>query len=89
MSLSLALAILWVLAATLVAFLPFRAQFPPGIALLLAAPVLIGLIFYREGAIFGFLALAAFVSMFRNPLLYFVKKALGSDRQKRLKGDQE
>ncbi|MEM9551205.1 MAG: DUF2484 family protein, partial [Pseudomonadota bacterium] len=41
MSLSATLAIAWVILATLVAFLPLRLQYAPGLLLLVAAPVLI------------------------------------------------
>jgi hypothetical protein len=68
---------LWVLAATVTAMLPFRRQFVPGITLLAAAPVLIGWLWWDYGAIAGVAALAAFVSMFRNPLRYFLRRALG------------
>jgi hypothetical protein len=70
-------AILWVLAATVTALLPFRRQFAPGILLLAAAPVLIGWLWWDHGALAGVAALAAFVSMFRNPLRYLVRRALG------------
>ncbi len=77
MSLSLILACFWVLASALVAALPLRRQYVPGVALLIAAPVLIVVIFYEHGALLGFTALFGFVSMFRRPLLYFGRKALG------------
>ena len=71
------LSCLWVLAATLVAFLPMRYQYAPGLALVLAAPVLIYLI-GRDVALWaGIAAGLAFVSMFRKPLRYFAKRALG------------
>lgn len=77
MSLSLIAGCLWVLVATVVAFLPMRHQYPPGIALLLAAPVLLGWIAWDHGAwIFG-AGLLAFLSMFRNPLIYFLRRARG------------
>ncbi len=77
MSLSLILACVWVLASALVAALPMRRQYVPGVALLMAAPVLIGVIFYEHGVLMGCAALFGFVSMFRRPLLYFGRKALG------------
>ena len=77
MSLSLILACFWVLAATGVAFLPMQRQYVPGVALLIAAPILIGVIFYEHGMLFGFAALFGFVSMFRRPLKFFGRKALG------------
>lgn len=77
MSLSLILACLWVLASAAVAALPMRRQYAPGVALLIAAPILIGVIFYEHGALLGAAALFGFVSMFRRPLWYFGRKALG------------
>ena len=79
MSTSLLTACFWAIAATVVAMLPMRRQFGPGIALLIAAPVLIGFIGYQHGWIFAALGLAAFVSMFRNPLKYLWKRARGQN----------
>lgn len=76
-SLSLVLAFLWVVASTLTALLPMRHQYLPGITLLIAAPILIGVIFWEHGWLAGGLALAAFISMFRNPLRYLVKRLRG------------
>lgn len=70
-------AALWALAATATAFLPMRLQYVPGVALLVLAPVLIAWIWVAHGWIAGLLALAAFVSMFRNPLRYFWRKWRG------------
>ena len=72
------LALLWVLAATVVAFLPMRRQYAPGILLVLAAPVLIGLLFWYFGPIYGLAGLLAFLSMFRKPLGYFARRAIGA-----------
>lgn len=77
MSTSLLLGCFWVLAAAVVAMLPMRRQMAPGLALLVAAPVLIGFIGYEHGAIFAALGFAGFVSMFRNPLRYLWKRARG------------
>ena len=74
MSLSLIVGCLWVVAAAVVAMLPMRAQFPPGIALLVAAPCLLAWIAVDHGAwIFG-AGLFAFLSMFRRPLGYLVRQ---------------
>ena len=81
MSLSVALAIAWVFASTIVAFLPMRAQYVPGFALLVAAPVLIVFLGYQHGWIAGAGALAAFMSMFRNPLRYFWRKWRGLESE--------
>lgn len=73
----LLLCIGWVFASAAVAMLPMRYQYVPGIALLLAAPVLIGLIWAQVSPWAALGALAAFVSMFRNPLRYLFAKAMG------------
>jgi hypothetical protein len=76
-SLPLVLGALWVIASALVAMLPMRAQMVPGVALLVAAPVLLVWIGYAHGWVWLALGLFAFVSMFRNPLRYFARRALG------------
>ncbi|MEM9032222.1 MAG: DUF2484 family protein [Pseudomonadota bacterium] len=68
---------LWVIAAAVTAMLPMRLQYPPGITLLVLAPVLILWIAFVHGWVVGALCLVAFVSMFRNPLIYFWKKFRG------------
>jgi hypothetical protein len=77
MSLSLIAGAFWVLAATGVAFLPMRQQYPPGIVLLLAAPVLLGWIAVDHGVWWAGLGAFAFVSMFRNPIFYLVRRLRG------------
>lgn len=72
---------LWVLAATVVAFLPMRRQYAPGIVLLAAAPVLIVWLGWEHGWFWSLAALLAFVSMFRNPLRYFWGRARGTNRE--------
>ena len=67
----------WVFASAIVAMLPMRRQYVPGVALLLAAPVLIVMVAVQVHWLAGVAALAAFVSMFRNPLKYFAKRAMG------------
>lgn len=77
MSLPLVLGCVWVFLATIVAALPMRRQYAPGSALLIAAPVLLGWIASLHGLwIFG-IGLFAFVSMFRNPLKYLLRRARG------------
>jgi hypothetical protein len=77
MSTALILGCIWVLAAAATAMLPMRRQMAPGLVLLAVAPVLLIWI----GSVHGWLWLAfglfAFVSMFRNPLIYFARRALG------------
>lgn len=67
----------WVFAAALVALLPMRWQYLPGVVLLLAAPVLIVVIAQAVGHWTALAALLAFLSMFRNPLRYFWKRLTG------------
>ncbi|WP_377512959.1 DUF2484 family protein [Octadecabacter sp. R77987] len=67
----------WVLAATVVAFLPMRLQMIPGMALLIAAPVLIVWLGAMHGWWISAIAFAAFGSMFRNPLIYLFRRARG------------
>ena len=73
--------IAWVFAATGVAMLPIRRQLVPGTVLLIAAPVLILWIGFAVAWWAGALALAAFVSMFRNPLRYYWAKLRGQNPQ--------
>ncbi|MEN8660551.1 DUF2484 family protein [Marivita sp.] len=77
MSMLLWLCIGWVFASALVAMLPMRWQYLPGVLLLLAAPVLIGSIAMTIGFWAALAALLAFGSMFRNPLRYFWKRLTG------------
>lgn len=81
MSLPLLLASLWVVAGTFVAFLPMRLQYPPGICLLLAAPCLLIWIGIDHGMWVALAGAFAFVSMFRRPLGYFVKRGLGLEKE--------
>ncbi len=74
---SLIISALWVLAATAVALLPMRRQYVPGVTLLVLAPVLIVWLVLDYGLLAGVIALLAFVSMFRNPLRYFWRRARG------------
>ncbi|NHB77077.1 MULTISPECIES: DUF2484 family protein [Rhodobacterales] len=77
MSPPLILGCLWVLAAAVTAMLPMRRQMAPGLALLAAAPVLLVWIGWLHGWLWLAVGLFAFVSMFRNPLLYFARRAMG------------
>lgn len=71
------LSALWVLAATITALLPMRRQYVPGVTLLVLAPVLIIWLGYAHGWWLSLAATLAFVSMFRNPLRYFYRRARG------------
>ncbi|MDD9721230.1 DUF2484 family protein [Sulfitobacter sp. PR48] len=71
------ISVLWVLASAAVAMLPMRRQYVPGVALLLSAPVLIVAIALHVGWFMALLAIAAFVSMYRNPLRYLIARLRG------------
>ena len=83
MSLPLLLGAFWVIAATIVATLPMRQQFPPGLLLLIAAPVLIVWIGIAHGWLWVAFGTFAFLSMFRRPLRHIGGRALT-----RLRGPQ-
>ena len=77
MSVPLILGCLWVLAAAIVALLPMPRQYVPGVTLLLMAPVLLGWIAWVHGGVVVAFGVFAFLSMFRNPLIYFWRRARG------------
>ena len=76
MSTSLIMASLWVIAAALVAMLPMRRQFAPGIVLLIAAPFLLVYLGYQHNAWIVLAASVAIISMFRRPLFYMGKRLI-------------
>lgn len=75
------LCIFWVFASVGVAMLPMRRQYVPGVALLLSAPVLVVMIGLQVGWLIAALALAGFVSMYRNPLKFLIAKLRGQNPQ--------
>jgi hypothetical protein len=77
MSPALILACLWVLASAITAMLPYKMQFPPGIALLILSVPLLIYIGLSHGFVWVGLFLLAVASMFRNPLIYFIKRLRG------------
>ena len=77
MSLPLILACLWVVAGAITAMLPMKYQIYLGIPLLLSAPVLLIWIGLTHGWLWLILGLLAFASMFRRPLIYLSRKAMG------------
>lgn len=77
MSMPLVLGFLWVVAATIVAFLPMRMQVVFGFGLAISAIILIGWLSVTVAPWVGVVALAAFVSMFRRPLVYLVRRYFG------------
>ena len=72
----LILGALWVVAASITAMLPMRAQMIPGLSLLLAAPLLLVWIGRTQGVFWTAAGTFALLSMFRRPLTYIARKAL-------------
>jgi hypothetical protein len=77
MSWSLVVGALWVIAVAITSLLPMRRQMMPGLSLLTAAPILLAWIGYTHGWLWVAVGTCAFVSMFRRPLIYFARRALG------------
>lgn len=77
LTLPLVLGALWVIAAAVTAMLPMRAQMLPGLSLLISAPLLLIWIGLTHGFLWVAAGLFALLSMFRRPLTYFTRKALG------------
>lgn len=77
MSPALTAAALWVLAATVTAFLPRVRQFRPGVTLLVLAPLLLVWIGLSHGVLWALVGLAGFLSMFRHPLIYLLRRMSG------------
>lgn len=71
------LCVLWVMASAVVAMLPMRRQYIPGVILLIAAPILIVMVAIEVNWLFALFALVAFVSMFRNPIRYLAGRLRG------------
>ncbi len=80
MSTSLTLAAIWVILAAIVAMLPMRRQFAPGITLLIAAPFLLVYLGYQHNTWIVLAASIAIISMFRRPLFYMGKRLIGRVR---------
>jgi len=77
MSTPLILGAFWVIASAITAMLPMRHQYVPGLCLLICAAPLIGWIGYAHGPLWLAFALFALLSMFRKPLLYLARRAIG------------
>lgn len=67
----------WVIAATVTALMPMRRQMLPGFTLLILAPLILAWITWTDGGLWLAFGLFAFLSMFRRPLIYFARKAMG------------
>jgi ABC-type proline/glycine betaine transport system permease subunit len=73
MPLSLTLASVWIIAAAVVAMLPMRWQYVPGIALLVLAIPLMVMVGREVGWIWVAVVLFAVLSMYRNPLIALLR----------------
>ena len=67
----------WVLACTVIAMLPIRRQIVPGVMLMMAGPFLIWVLIDQLGWLVGGIALFAFLSMFRNHMIYMTQILMG------------
>jgi uncharacterized membrane protein len=81
MTISLTLACVWVVAAAIVAFLPMRMQYVPGLALLLLAVPLLVYIGVQHSVWVVVLAAMGLVSMFRRPLWFMGRRLLARARE--------
>ena len=79
MQLSVIAAALWVIASAIVAFLPMKRQYVPGITLLVLAPLLILWLGYDYGWWVALIGVFGFVSMFRNPLIFIYRRLRGEN----------
>jgi len=76
MTLSLLLACIWAILATITAFLPMRLQYVPGLTLLILAVPLLVFISVQHSVWVVLAALAGLVSMFRRPLWFLGRHLL-------------
>ena len=74
MSLSLILALIWLIGANVAAMLPFRKDHWPAAYVLIAIGMpLVGFVMWENGIWVGLLILVAGASMLRWPVLYFLR----------------
>ncbi|MFV1877052.1 DUF2484 family protein [Nioella sp.] len=81
MTISLTLACVWVVAAAIVAFLPMRMQYVPGLTLLVLAVPLLVYIGIQHSFWVVLLAVMGLVSMFRRPLWFLGRHLWGRLRE--------
>ncbi len=68
---------IWVIVAAITALMPMPRQIWLGLPLLIVAPLLLLWIGLTHGFLWVAIGTFAFLSMFRRPLNYFARKALG------------
>lgn len=74
MSLSLTLACLWVITASVIAMLPSkRGHWPAAYALITVGIPILGYVTYQHGPFLGLLCFAAGALILRWPLIYFLR----------------
>ena len=67
----------WALLVSVTALLPLRVQYTPAIMLVIVVPFLLIFVGFEHGLGAVALGLAAFVSLFRAPLLYVARQMIG------------
>ena len=81
MSLSLILALVWLVASNLIAMMPSRAgHWPAAYALIAVGVPLLGFATYQNGPVIGLLLLVAGASVLRWPLIYLWRWLRGTQR---------
>ncbi len=81
MSVSLVLALIWLVAANVIAMLPSRSGHRvPAFALIVIGIPLLGLVTWQNGPFAGLLALVAGASVLRWPLIYLSRRLRRSGR---------
>ena len=73
MTLSLVLACLWAVIASIVAMLPRRTHWPAAIGLIAVGIPLVGFVTYQNGPVWGMLVLAGGVSILRWPVIHLFR----------------
>lgn len=73
MTISLVLACLWAVAASVIAMLPTRIHWPAAYALISVGIPILGYVTYQNGPILGLIVLAAGVSVLRWPVLFLFR----------------
>jgi len=73
MTLSLTLACIWAVVATIIAMMPMKTHWPAAYVLIAIGIPLLGYVTYENGPLIGLLVFAAGASMLRWPLIYLFR----------------